>query len=257
MQEIGTLKALAPHTSSRANLQSYLFFTVLSGSGTLVYNEKTYELKSGDMVFIDCKKVYSHTTDEQRLWTLRWCHFFGPTLSFVYEKYCERGGKPVFRPANEIPFFVTLDNLYELASGSDYIRDMRINQFLSELCTLIMAESWHPEDAESMPNKKANVVEIKDYLDQNFSSRITLDGLATRFYINKYYLTRVFKEQYGVSITAYLQNLRITHAKQLLRFTDKTVEEIGFECGLGALHYFSRVFKEVEGVAPSVYRSQW
>ena len=64
-------------------------------------------------------------------------------------------------------------------------------------------------------------------------------------------------EQYGMSINAYLTSLRITHAKQLLRFTDKTVEEIGLECGLGALHYFSRVFKEVEGVAPSVYRSQW
>lgn len=135
------------------------------------------------------------------------------------------------------------------------------NNFLrssdNKLCTLLMEQSWHPEDAEFLPNKKASVVEVKDYLDQNFSSKITLDSIATRFYINKYYLTRIFKEQYGVSITAYLQNVRITHAKRLLRFTDKTVEEIGLKCGLGQLHYFSRVFKEVEGVAPSVYRSQW
>ena len=256
LQEIGTLKALAPHTSSRDGLQSYLFFTVLDGNGTLIYNGKSFKLGKGDMVFIDCHHPYSHTTDEKSLWTLRWCHFYGPTLSFVYEKYCERGGKPVFRPANAAPFLVTLDNLYELASGSDYIRDMRINQFLSELCTLIMAESWHPEEAVTAP-KKMSVVDVKEYLDQNFSSRITLDNLATRFFINKYYLTRVFKEQYGQSITAYLQNVRITHAKQLLRFTDKTVEEIGLECGLGQLHYFSRVFKEIEGVAPSAYRSQW
>lgn len=61
----------------------------------------------------------------------------------------------------------------------------------------------------------------------------------------------------SMSITAYLTSLRITHAKQLLRFTDKTVEEIGLECGLGALHYFSSKFKEIEGVPPSVYREQW
>ena len=119
-----------------------------------------------------------------------------------------------------------------------------------------MEQSWHPEEAVTAP-KKMSVVDVKEYLEQHYSERITLDDLASRFYINKYYLTRVFKEQYGMSITSYLTSLRITHAKQLLRFTDKTVEEIGLECGLGALHYFSRVFKEVEGVAPSTYRAQW
>lgn len=255
LQEIGTLQALAPHTSSRSNLQSYLFFTVISGSGTLIYDGKKYDLKKGDMVFIDCRKPYSHTTDSN-LWSLRWCHFYGPTLSFVYEKYVERGGRPTFRPEETAPFLSTLDSLYKLASGSDYIRDMRINEELNRLCTLLMEQSWHPEEATTAP-KKLSVVEVKEYLEQHYAEKITLDELSTRFFINKYYLTRVFKEQFGQSITAYLTSLRITHAKQLLRFSEKSVEEIGLECGLGQLHYFSRVFKEVEGVPPSIYRSQW
>ena len=255
LQEIGELQALAPHTSKRDGLQSYLFFTVLSGTGSLTYGDKEYKLEKGDMVFIDCRKAYSHTTSE-KLWSLRWCHFYGPTLSFVYEKYVERGGKAVFRATDTAPFLTTLDSLYALASGSDYIRDMRINEELNRLCTLLMEQSWHPEEEVTAP-KKMSVVDVKEYLEEHYSERITLDDLASRFYINKYYLTRVFKEQYGMSITSYLTSLRITHAKQLLRFTDKTVEEIGLECGLGALHYFSRVFKEVEGVAPSTYRAQW
>lgn len=255
LQEIGTLQALAPHTSSRSNLQSYLFFTVLSGSGELVYDGKKYDLKKGDMVFIDCRKPYSHTTD-LNLWSLRWCHFYGPTLSFVYEKYVERGGRPTFRPEETAPFLSTLDALYKLASGSDYIRDMRINEELNRLCTLLMEQSWHPEEASSAP-KKTSVIDVKEYLEQHYAEKISLDELSKQFFINKYYLTRVFKEQFGQSITAYLTSLRITHAKQLLRFSDKSVEEIGLECGLGQLHYFSRVFKEVEGVPPSIYRSQW
>lgn len=269
LQEIGTLQALAPHTSSRANLQSYLFFTVLSGAGELSYEGKTYELQPGDCVFIDCRKAYSHTTphtqnsgsanketDQKGLWSLRWCHFYGPTLSFVYEKYVERGGRPVFSPSSAAPFLSTLDSLYKLASGSDYIRDMRINEELNQLCTLLMEQSWHPEEATTAP-KKLSVVEVKEYLEQHYAEKISLDELSKQFFINKYYLTRVFKEQFGQSITAYLTSLRITHAKQLLRFSDKSVEEIGLECGLGQLHYFSRVFKETEGVAPSVYRAQW
>ena len=255
LQEIGTLQALAPHTSSRSNLQSYLYFTVLSGSGELNYDGKKYDLKKGDMVFIDCRKPYSHTTDSN-LWSLRWCHFYGPTLSFVYEKYVERGGRPTFRPEDTAPFLSTLDSLYKLASGSDYIRDMRINEELNRLCTLLMEQSWHPEEATTAP-KKLSVVEVKEYLEQHYAEKISLDELSKQFFINKYYLTRVFKEQFGQSITAYLTSLRITHAKQLLRFSEKSVEEIGLECGLGQLHYFSRVFKEVEGVPPSIYRSQW
>ena len=255
LQEIGTLQALAPHTSSRFNLQSYLFFTVLFGSGVLNYDGKKHDLKKGDMVFIDCRKPYSHTTDSN-LWSLRWCHFYGPTLSFVYEKYVERGGRPTFRPEETAPFLSTLDSLYKLASGSDYIRDMRINEELNHLCTLLMEQSWNPEEATTAP-KKLSVAEVKEYLEQHYAEKITLDELSKQFFINKYYLTRVFKEQFGQSITAYLTSLRITHAKQLLRFSEKSVEEIGLECGLGQLHYFSRVFKEVEGVAPSVYRSQW
>ena len=255
LQEIGMLQALQPHTSKRDGLQSYLFFTVLSGEGTLSYEGNEYTLQSGDMAFIDCRKAYSHTTGDN-LWSLRWCHFCGPTLSFVYEKYIERGGKAVFRPMDIDPFLTVLDALYTLASGSDYLRDMRINEQLNTLCTLLMEQSWHPEESKSS-YKKTSVADVKEYLDQNYSSRITLDDLSARFYINKYYLTRVFKEQYGQSISTYLTALRITHAKQLLRFSDKSVEEIGLECGLGAIHYFSRVFKEIEGVPPSVYRSQW
>ena len=257
LQEIGSLKALKEHTSSRSNLQSYLFFVVTKGSGVLTYENKEYRLSEGTCAFINCQKPYSHTTDPENLWSLRWCHFYGPNLPLIYEKYMERGGKPAFRPEDTASFLRVLDALYSFASGSDYIRDMRINEELNRLCTLLMAESWHLEDAAALPNKKASVIPVKEYLDQHYGEKITLDSLSHQFFINKYYLTRVFKEQFGQSITAYLQSVRITHAKQMLRFSEKSIEQIGLECGMGALHYFSRVFKDVEGVPPSVYRSQW
>lgn len=78
-------------------------------------------------------------------------------------------------------------------------------------------------------------MEIRSYLDENYTKKITLDQLSERYFINKYYLTRIFREQFGVSINNYILEKRITHAKQLLRFTDQTVEEIGEACGMGAL----------------------
>ena len=256
LQETGELRACRPHTSSRSNLQSYLFFIVVDGAGILSYDGKEHELTTGSCVFIDCQKTYSHTTAPDKLWTLRWCHFYGPTMNSIYQKYCERGGRPVFSPSDSTPVFSVLSELLSIAKGSDYMRDMLINEQLSKLMRLIMAESWHPED-KALPSKKASVLEVKKYLDENYNSKISLEELCSRFYISKYYLTHSFKNQFGLSITSYLLSMRITKAKHLLRFSNKTIEEIGYETGIGAPAYFSRVFKDIEGVAPSVYREQW
>lgn len=256
LQEIGELEARKAHTSSRSSLSSYLFFTVVFGSGTLIYNEKSYSLEESDCVFIDCHNPYSHTTDENNLWTLRWCHFYGPTLPSVYNKYCERGGRPVFKPGDPEITNSLWSSLMQTASSDDYMRDMKINQYLSALLTLIMSESWHPED-QVTAKKKQSTYEVKKYIDENYRSKITLEQLSHDFYINKYYLSKTFKEQFGQSLSSYILSVRITKAKQLLRFSDKSIEEIGYECGLGAPHYFSQKFKDVEGVPPSKYREQW
>lgn len=256
LQEIGRLEALKPHVSSRSDLQSYLFIIVEKGSGMLKYNGREYELTKGSCVFIDCRKPYSHQPDPDDLWTLSWCHFYGPTVASIYNKYCERGGRPSFEPSDTRPFADVLGDLISLSKSSEHMRDMLINEKLSTLLRLIMAESWHPED-KALPVKKASVLVVKTYLDENYESKISLDSLCAKFFISKHYLTHSFKEQFGMTITSYLLSVRITHAKQLLRFTNKSVEEIGYEVGIGAPHYFSRVFKEVEGVSPTVYREQW
>lgn len=256
LQEIGELTAQRPHVSSRSGLRSYLFFMVLSGSGALKYEGREYDLRRGDCVFIDCQKPYNHSTGENDLWSLRWVHFYGPTLYSIYDKYVERGGQCVFTPPTMEKIEVIWKLLMEVSKGTDYMKDMLINQYLSELLVCIMSESWHPEYRVPTP-KKQNLSNIRDYLETHYSERITLDDLASQFYVDKYYLTKIFKEQFGQSINTYLTSIRITKAKQLLRFSNRTVEEIGYEIGIGAPAYFSRVFKNIEGISPKQFRERW
>lgn len=278
LQEVGSLTAIKPHTSKREKLQSYLCFMVEDGEGELVYEGKKYELRSGDVVFIDCRKAYSHSTgnnhstgnsnrtcdrhsaDEDsvsdNLWSLRWCHFYGPSMPAIYAKYCERGGLPVIREADVSQYATILTDIYTLASSSDYIRDMRINGKLNDLLTLLMESSWHREAHTNAP-KKMDISSVKSFLDEHYKEKLSLESVAGHFFIDKHYLARLFKEQYGVTLVTYLQQVRITHAKRMLRFTDKSIEEIGLECGIGELNYFSRVFKKLEGVSPSEFRRVW
>ena len=285
LQEVGSLTAIRPHTSKREKLQSYLCFMVEDGEGQLVYEGKNYELRRGDVVFIDCRKAYSHSTGNshidsacvnsfKKLWSLRWCHFYGPSMPAIYAKYCERGGLPVIRgtdvargndmghgadvarEADVSQYAAILTDIYTLASSSDYIRDMRINGKLNDLLTLLMESSWH-RGAHTNAPKKMEISQVKSFLDEHYKEKLSLESVASHFFIDKHYLARLFKEQYGVTLVTYLQQVRITHAKRMLRFTDKSIEEIGLECGIGELNYFSRVFKKLEGVSPSEFRRVW
>lgn len=256
LQEVGELKAQRPHTSTRSRLVSYLFFIVLEGTGNLVYDSTPYDLGPGDCVFIDCRRPYSHCSS-QELWTLRWAHFYGPNMQGIYEKYTERGGRPVFHPGTPQLFADLIGQLFDMAGSEDYIRDMHIFEKITSLLTLLMAESWHPEHNMHLGLKRQSLQRVKDYLDQHYQEKITLDGLSEQFFINKFYLLRIFKEQFGLSIQNYLAQVRVTHAKQLLRFSDQTIEQIGRQCGIEEPAYFSRVFKKVEGVSPGEYRRMW
>ena len=133
---------------------------------------------------------------------------------------------------------------------------MRINEKLAVLLTLLMEQSWHPESV-TVSRKRMELVEIKNYLDEHYTDKISLDDLAERFFINKFYLSKIFKETYGTTVNNYLISKRITRAKQLLRFTDMTVDEVGVTVGVGDANYFSRMFRKVEGISPREYRKQW
>jgi AraC-like DNA-binding protein len=257
LQEAGELQALQPHTSSRDGMNSFLFFIVTKGSGTLFYDGKEYAVHTGSCVFIDCKKAYAQSSSKEDLWALRWAHFYGFNLNGIYEKYAERGGQPVFTPKDSDAVSGLLTQLLDLAGSEDYIRDMKINEKITSLLTLAMAESWHPENSTRIGLKKQSLHHVKAYLDEHYKERITLDSLSEQFYINKFYLTRIFKEQFGATVLSYLDQVRITHAKQLLRFSHLTVEAIGREVGIEDGAYFNRVFKKVEGVVPGEYRRTW
>lgn len=257
LQEVGQLRALKPHTSSRRGLISYLLFVVTDGSGKLVYNGQEYSLTVGNCVFIDCNNAYSHSSSSDNLWTLKWAHFYGSTMKGIYEKYIERGGQPVIISDNIDSIINLLDELLLIADSEDYIRDMRIHEKITSLLTLIMSESWHSENMTRTGSKRQSLQHVKTYLEEHYKERVTLDQLANQFYINKFYLSRMYKEQFGTTILSHLDHIRINHAKQLLRFSELTIAEIGHEVGIDEPGYFNRVFKKVEGLSPGEYRRLW
>jgi len=100
----------------------------------------------------------------------------------------------------------------------------------------------------------ALVTRAAKYIEKNYTSDISIEKIAAELYINPDYLGRIFKKHIGCSMTQYKNRLRITAAKRMLMSTASNIDEIAFETGFSDRFYFSRIFKEIEGITPNEYR---
>lgn len=110
VQEIGTLKSLEPHISRREKLESYLFFIVTEGSGTVTLHGSTRKIKAGDCVWIDCLEPYSHESSLSQPWSLMWVHFNGCQAPEFYRLYMGRDGPAVYTPPSLSPYMESLQS---------------------------------------------------------------------------------------------------------------------------------------------------
>ena len=68
VQEVGTLRSLRPHKSSREGLESILFMVIKCGEGFVRVEGREYELKEGDCVLVNCINKYEHESSESNPW---------------------------------------------------------------------------------------------------------------------------------------------------------------------------------------------
>ncbi len=96
----------------------------------------------------------------------------------------------------------------------------------------------------------------KEFIWSNYNQDISLKKLAEAMAVSPYYLSHLFRKEIGISFSDYLKTVRISIAKKLLKETKANVLEVCLEVGYQDPSYFSRIFKEKEGVKPSDYRRQ-
>ena len=256
IQEIGKLKSLKSHTSKRESLDSFLFIIVVSGSGTFTYKERTYALSSGDHLFIDCKKPYSHESTDTDPWELMWVHFNGTLMDQYYLYFFNNCNSIVFQQEEQSEFIAILEDLLMLANKKSTHSELLVSQLLNSMVTKVLSDNTDQQEfsADTITDK---IKQIKDFLDEYFPKKIPLDMIADEFFISKYHMSREFKKAYGITIANYIIAKRITYAKELLRFTDMQIEEIGRKCGIEDNSYFNKIFRKFEGMTATDYRKKW
>lgn len=97
---------------------------------------------------------------------------------------------------------------------------------------------------------------IKNYINHHYDKDLTLEFIASLFHLNRSYLSSAFKARTGISFVDYTNQVRVEHAKELLRKTDKKNYQIAQAVGYENSKYFFRIFKKLEGITPEQYRKE-
>lgn len=116
-----------------------------------------------------------------------------------------------------------------------------------EILTLLRSEG-RVSDTQRLATDMAR------FIEENIRNGITADGLAEHFNFSKNYLIRIFKKNHDTTPYEYLTRLRLNQARQLLRYSDLSVERIAEECGFGDYVGFYKAFVKKNGCTPSELR---
>jgi AraC family transcriptional regulator len=96
--------------------------------------------------------------------------------------------------------------------------------------------------------------QVRAYLEANLTQDLDMNAVARAASMSPFYLTRIFKQRYGVPPYRYLIELRIRYASELLRESSLSVTQVCHRSGFNSLSHFITTFRNHTGMSPSQYR---
>lgn len=232
------------------NIPLLLYST--QGEGIVTINGETTKVSNCVTVFIPANTPYEYYPINGSNWNTRWINFKG----FAVDETLAALGldKPIIMQLSnttkldklfsEIYYSLNKGNLYGNSYSSGYLYN-----FLLEYSRCIKHNG-----ANDFPEKSMIMTNILDYIDEHFTSDITLESLCHVAKISPQHLCRIFKKSINMRPMEYIAKKRISEAKKLLARTSKSITEISDEVGFNNCNYFCIVFKKYESISPTEYR---
>ncbi len=108
---------------------------------------------------------------------------------------------------------------------------------------------------EASSRKQQMVHQVTDYILSNYADDLSLASVSDIFFINKCYLSRIFKESTNLTVNEYINVTRINNASRLLADSDLSISEVAEQCGYKSPTYFEKVFRSYREISPLRYRN--
>lgn len=228
---------------------------LLSGTGNVLIGNRTYPLSAGNLLFIDASHIHSINPQDD----LKYCRNKLIINKSVFIKVLKLVG-------DLSPLRIFSDN-----GGNCFIADeiqadkidaifRSLNSNLNDSSALAAAlQLIQFADAsvkEIAPQTDPRISDVMRYINEHYSEPLTIDGIAEKMLLSKYYLCHLFRINTGITVMQYLNEYRLSVARQLLTETSRSIGSIAQDCGFAGSSHFCTVFRSKEGISPREFRKQ-
>ena len=114
------------------------------------------------------------------------------------------------------------------------------------------------KNVEELAQNNQTMIMIISYIQSNYMEQeLCLENISENVYLSPNYLSSLFKKKMGKTISQYIADVRVQHAKELLRDRSMKLYDVAVKTGYKDANYFTKIFKKAVGVTPSEYREKY
>ena len=232
---------------------TYEILYVIEGTGRFMIEGTSFDIRPGTLLVIRPFEYHSMELDKNGAYERYVIHFSEKNLVNDAMKLLRsvlegvEGSGKVYSAAslskNILPIFERFDTANSLPENE---KTIYVKTLLSEMM-VFLSVSGGEQIAINEGELGARVIH---YLNENITKDVSLDTLARRFFVSKYYLCRAFKKHNGVSVHGYINHKRVIYAKQLIE-QGETASGAAYKVGFGDYSAFYRAYVKIIGKAPT------
>ena len=236
-----------PHTHNHTEL-----FFIVSGKGQFLIEDQVFPVDVNNLVIINPN--VTHTEDSLNAQPLEYIVLGIDGIELATSEN-SNGRFCILDHYESMEISPCLRNiLREMALKSTGYEDI-CQAYMEILIIRLMRSTSLAVQAEPQSiSSNRQCAAVRRYIDLHFKEPLTLEQLSEEAHMNKYYLSHVFKREYGVSPINYMISRRIDESKYLLAETDLSMSQIAQLLGFSSSSYFSQAFRKTQGVSPMEFR---
>ena len=243
-----------PYIHFKRKPTEYIFYYIFDGELDLKEGNQSFCLKPDDAILLDID--HTHIGLKSTACKFFYCHFNTEIKADGLDNYVLPKYISINNEVQKLDIRTTISKLVRINKEQRYMY-ANICKVLFKEILLLLASCYHDNRSLNIDSHKnrarLKVPELVYFLNLNYAQNITSDLLSEKFNFNFDYLNRQFKLETGNTIFNYLSDIRIEHAKDMIRTRLYTLSDVATACGFSDVYYFNKVFKKYTGITPGKF----
>jgi len=244
------------HASDQA-----MFIYMHSEGGSIVCSEKIYPIKKGVLCFVGKGKYHytmpenTESYDRSKLFVS--ADIYNKTLEMLSENNFVHGSSPksfIYAMIDESD----RNKVEEIFNKmKEYEDDEVYGNWIMISCIIELLVYLNMYSRETIPATVGVMSKAIEYINENITRDISIDEICLQIHVSKYHFCRQFKKYVGMTVMKYILKTRLVMAENMLSDERLSITEVSNRCGFSSVSYFSRVFKEENGVTPLRFKKNF